>query len=423
MAMDSRALVPGTLIHNRYRILKVLGAGGFGVTYKVMDQKENTVAAMKEYMPLDAAYRPAGSVEVRAVSEAKRVQYEKFRQRFLEEAQTIYKFRGHPNIVEVKHLFYENNTAYYVMEYVDGMDLKQFLSKNGEKISWQMLAPIMAQVVSGLKPVHNAGMIHCDISPDNIFLVNAGQVKLLDFGAARSTLRGSIETSTIVAKPGYSPYEQMRASNMGPWTDVYALAVTIYRCITGEMVRDSNERINQDNTIWPSQMGVAIPSAQWEIALKKGLALRVEDRYQNVVDFWNDLNAGGFTTPVYSYAAGTMDNSSTYQAQPSGGYTSGGYPVLEGVQGVYAGKQIAVTSQFQMGVDPSQCGITFPPGTPGISRRHLRVWSANGKILIMDLGSTYGSWLSGRKMTAGLVYELLPGATVYLGGGQVFRAM
>jgi len=422
MAMDVRSLLPGTIIHNRYKVLQVLGAGGFGVTYRVTDMKENKVAAMKEYMPMDAAYRPAGSRDVRPISEAKRKQYEKFRQQFLEEAQTIYKFRGHPNIVEVTHLFYENNTAYYVMEYVEGMDLKKFLQKQGGKMSWNMLKPIIAQVVAGLKQVHSGGMIHCDISPDNIFLMNGGQVKLLDFGAARSTLRGSTETSVIVAKPGFSPYEQMRGKNMGPWTDVYALAVTIYRCITGDMVRDSNERIAHDNTIWPSQMGVAIPSAAWEKALKKGLALRVEDRYQNVMDFWNDLN-GGYTSPV---SKGYMPNTNsvpTYQAQGWDSYGSGGATALEGIQGVFAGRRINVTQPLQLGVDPSQCSITFPQGTPGISRRHLRVWPDGGSLMVMDLGSTYGSWISGKKMTPGLAYQLPPGGTVYLGGGQVFRAL
>jgi len=396
--MDIRALMPGTIVHNRYKIVKVLGAGGFGVTYRVMDQKENKVAAMKEYMPLDAAYRPVGSMEVRPISEGKRPQYEKFRQKFLEEAQTIYKFRGHPNIVEVKHLFYDNNTAYYVMEYVEGMDLRQFLNKQGEKIGWDMLRPIIAQVVSGLKQVHSGGMIHCDISPDNIFLMNSGSVKLLDFGAAKSTLRGMVETSVIVAKPGYSPYEQMRGKDMGSWTDVYALAVTIYRSITGKMVQDSQERIVNDTTIWPSQMGIAIPSAQWEMALKKGMALRSEDRFQNVMDFWNALNG-------------------------SSGVMEPGIIALMGVQGVYTGSKISVTQEMILGVDPSRCHVTIPVGTPGISRVHLRVWPSNGRVMAMDMGSTYGSWLDGKKMTPGLVYQTNPGSVLYLGGGQVFRVM
>ena len=428
MAMDVRSLLPGTVIHDRYKVEKMLGAGGFGVTYRVTDLKENKAAAMKEYMPLDAAYRPVGSKEVRPISESKRSQYEKFRQKFLEEAQTIYKFRGHPNIVEVKHLFYENNTAYYVMEYVEGMDLKQFLKKQGGRISWSMLSPIIAQVVSGLKQVHSGGMIHCDISPDNIFLMNAGTVKLLDFGAAKSTLRGSVETSVIVAKPGFSPYEQMRGKNMGPWTDVYALAVTIYRCITGEMVRDSNERIVSDNTIWPSQMGIAIPSVNWEKALKKGLALRVDDRYKTVTDFWNDLNGGVYTMPappgpsIPIYPNHQMGNGQTpnHTIQP---LSPSGEQVLQGLQGVYAGARLPISRELLLGVDHTKCHVTYPPGTPGISRVHLRIWPDNGRILVMDLGSTYGSWLDGKKMTPGLVYPMQLGSTLYLGGGQVFRSI
>ena len=411
MAGDLRALKPGTLVHNRYRVEKTLGAGGFGVTYRATDLKYNQIVAMKEYMPLDAAYRPAGSVEVYPVSEDMRPQYEKFRQRFLEEAQTIYKFRGHPNIVEVKHLFYDNNTAYYVMEYVEGMDLRQFLEQQGGRMSWNMLRPIIAQVVSGLKQVHNGGMIHCDISPDNIFLVKSGSVKLLDFGAAKSTLRGMVETSMIVAKPGYSPYEQMRGKDMGPWTDVYALAVTIYRCITGKMIQDSQTRIVNDTTIWPSQMGIAIPSGQWELALKKGMALRIEDRFSNVMDLWQ--NMGGTPQDI-----GTVDAGNS--AYVSGAYSAKG---IVGVQGVMTGMQIPVKGEMLLGVDPTRCQILIPAGTPGISRVHLRVWSANGKIMAMDMKSTYGSWLDGKRMAPGLVYQTEPGSVLYLGGGQVFRVV
>lgn len=417
-AMDTRSLKPGTIIHNRYRITKVLGAGGFGVTYQVMDLKENRIAAMKEYMPLDAAYRPVGAMEVRPISEGMRPQYEKFRQRFLEEAQTIYKFRGHPNIVEVKHLFYENNTAYYVMEYVEGMDLRKFLEKQGGKISWDMLRPIIAQVVGGLKQVHSGGMIHCDISPDNIFLMNSGAVKLLDFGAAKTTLRGMVETSVIVAKPGYSPYEQMRGKDMGPWTDVYALAVTIYRSITGTMVQDSNERIINDKTIWPSQMGIAVPPGSWEAALQKGMSLRKEDRFQNVMDFWYALGGSGVGGGHSASVGGG------HSASMGGGHSvSMGSSALVGLQGVFAGKQIPVSQEMILGVDHTRCHVTFPPGTPGISRVHLRVWAANGRVMAMDMGSTYGSWLDGKKMAPGLVYQTNPGSVLYLGGGQVLRIM
>lgn len=426
--MGRRELGPGTLVHNRYRVEQVLGSGGFGVTYRVMDLKENRVSAMKEYMPLDAAYRPMGRKEVRPISESKRGQYEKFRQQFLDEAQTIYQFRGHPNIVEVRHLFYENNTAYYVMEYVEGMDLGRFLRSQGGRVSWAMLRPIVAQVVSALKLVHSSGMIHCDISPDNIFLMNAGQVKLLDFGATRNTLRGTVDASVIVAKVGFAPVEQMRGRNMGAWTDIYALAVTIYHCVTGRLPPRAEERIVNDTTVWPSQMGVAVPSAQWEAALKKAMAVRAEDRYRSVVDFWNELTLEDATRPVFPsgpqpYLPSDSVSPPREEKLPNSAQPIGhGIPVLECVKGCYAGRKMPVRGELYLGVDGSKCDIVYPRGTPGISRVHLRIWPEEGRLMVMDMASTYGTWLGGKKMTPGLAYHLAPGSYVYLGGGQMFRA-
>lgn len=432
MVTDKRALQPGTLIHNRYRVERVLGAGGFGVTYQVTDTRDNCIAAMKEYMPMDIAYRPVGGKEVRPVTQEKKDFYEKFRKQFLDEAQTIYGFDGHPNIIQVRHLFYENNTAYYVMEYVTGMDLGKFLKKNGGSISWKALKPILYQVVSALKRVHERGKIHCDISPDNIFLLDNGQVKLLDFGAAKSTLRGEVETSVIVAKPAYAPYEQMKGTNMGPWTDIYALGVTIYSCVTGILPPKSEERIMNDHTVWPSAMGFPVPSQRWEPALKRAMALKREDRYQTVVEFWNGLTYGDMTqpvTPVYPYhfsdKQGTtvrLDNESGFVGKPAEIVPPVDYGLmLECLQGIMAGRRIPVKSDLVLGVDPSRCNLLMPVGTPGISRRHLRIWPENGRICIMDLGSTYGTWLNNRKMTPGLVYVAPPGSVIFMGRNEYFR--
>jgi len=436
MAGDKRALQPGTLIHNRYRVERVLGAGGFGVTYMVTDLKENCIAAMKEYMPMDIAYRPTGSKEVRPLTIENKAFYEKFGKQFLDEAQTIYEFDGHPNIIQVRHLFYENNTAYYVMEFVTGMDLSKFLKSQGGKLTWPMLKPIVAQVVSALKRVHERGKIHCDISPDNIFLLNSGQVKLLDFGAARSTLRGEVETSVIVAKAAYAPYEQMKGMNMGPWTDVYSLAVTIYSCITGTLPPKSEERILKDKTIWPSQMGVSIPSAAWERALQRAMALRRENRHQSVVDFWNELTAGDMTYPAYPSRPEQQSSPSRpvppgqertevtdIPGHAGGSRSSADAPILEGTQGVMTGRRIIVQQELILGVDPTRCNLVMPQGTPGVSRRHLRIWPVNGCIQVMDLGSTYGTWLNGKKMTPGLVYPMNPGSVLFLGKSELFRAM
>lgn len=406
MAVKKGGLPPGTLVHNRYKILQVLGTGGFGVTYKVHDLKENTISAMKEYMPNDISYRVPGSNQIRPIKEADRAMYVKFYQQFYKEAQCIYSLRGHPNIVEVKHLFQENNTVYYVMAYVDGMDLKTLIQQRGSTFRWEELRPMMHQVATGLMKVHATGIIHCDISPDNIFLMNNGRIILLDFGAAKSTLRGSVETSVIVEKSGFAPYEQIRGKNMNTWTDVHALAVTIYYCLTGRLVPDVRDRIVNDKIRMPSQMGIAVPSAAWEQALRKGMALKVEDRYATVTEFWAALNGAN----------------PRIQPNPQPNPTPQGRAELRGIQGVFANRSIPVTQEIRMGVDPGRCNLVFPLGTPGISRLHLRVWADREGILVMDMGSTYGTFINRAKLTPGNVYRLAPGSILLMGGGETFRA-
>ncbi len=397
--MLKRSLAPGTIIHNRYRVERVLGEGGFGVTYMVTDFKENRISALKEYIPADIAYRRPGSVQVLPKQDCEKA-FEQFRDKFLEEAQIIHRFRNHPNIIDVYHLFCENNAAYYAMEFIDGVDLCKFQDQNYQRLTWDILRPIVSQVVTALQAVHSSGMIHCDISPDNIFILNGGQVKLIDFGAAKSILHGN--SSVVLLKRGFAPPEQLTANGrLGPWTDIYALAVTIYRAFTGKMPPTAEDRLTSDRTIWPSELGIAAPSPQWEQVLKKAMALRVEDRYQNISDFWNDL--AGSTTSII------------------GQFSSQQSLILEGLRGVYAGARIPIQQETMLGTR-QDCVILYPAGTPGVSRVHMRVWPQDGVLMVMDMRSTYGTWIDNRQMTPGLAYPLRPGSVVYLGDGQMFRA-
>ena len=391
--MSARALPAGTVVHRRYRIQRTLGEGGFGVTYLVTDLKEGQTVAMKEYMPSDIASRRSGSVEVTPLPQHKE-SYERFRTRFLEEARIIYQYRGHPNIVRVMHLFYENNTAYYVMEFVKGMDLGKLLERNGQRLPWQTLRPIFSQVVTALAEVHRSGIIHCDISPDNIFILQGGQVKLIDFGAAKSVMKG--QSSVILLKRGYAPPEQLSANGqIGPWTDVYALAVTMYRCVTGKLPPNAEDRMMVDRTVWPSQLGVA-PSDQWEQALRGAMALRPDQRYQDAEQFWQDLNR----------------------------QTAAAVPAVVGRTGGYAGQRIPIQGEVLFGTDRSRCQILFPEGTPGIGRVHMRIWADEQGLMVMDMASGYTTQVAtgsqGRALTPGLAYPLPVGATVII-GGQSFQ--
>lgn len=422
MDTNKRALNPGTLIHNRYYIERVLGEGGFGVTYQVTDRKYNQIAAMKEYMPADIAYRRPGSVEVLARPDYT-TSYDQFREKFLKEAQIIYQYRGHPNIVDVRHLFYENNTAYYVMEFINGMDMAKYLKQNGQRLSWEALRPIISQVCAALQEVHRSGMIHCDIKPDNIFILNGGQVKLIDFGAAKSTIQG--RSSMMLLTRGFAPPEQLSAQGrIGPWTDIYALAVTIYRAYTGRMPPSAEERLGCDKTVWPSEMGIAAPSPYWEQVLRKAMALRVNDRYQSVGEFWADLSSAAPTSYSQVATSGAQFSGPTYTYADPADYDTpagtGGVPVLECIRGIFQSTRIPLQGEIIFGTNPNRCNFTFPPGSPGISKVHMRIWPEDGEVLIVDMGSTYGTWLNNQKMTPGLIYSLNPGEAIYLGDGQVF---
>lgn len=386
-----RALEPGKLVHGYYRIEKTLGEGGFGVTYLVTDTRDGRKYAMKEFFPDKMAFRDPKSDIVLPKKEYTD-SFNRFRQQFLDEARLIYKYRDHPGIIDVHKLFSGNNTAYYVMGYLDGGDLKSKIKSNGGTLPWNFLRPVLEQIVSALALIHRDGVTHCDISPDNIFVLNNGSAKLIDFGAAKSSL-GS-QNNEVFLKRGFAPPEQTRANgNIGPWSDIYALAVTIYYAYTGKMPPTSVDRQIDDRTVWPSQMGIPLPSDNWEYALRRAMAMRVEDRYHTVQEFWRDL----------------------------AGPPPGSGLVLEGVQGHCRGTRIPVNGTVVFGRDPAKCTVVFPPTAPGVSSRHMCVWNENGSLYAMDLNSTYGTWLGNNKMKPGLCYSLRPEDTLFFGANQMLR--
>ena len=225
--------------------------------------------------------------EVSPFSGEKKEYYNTGLNKFVNEAKSLAKFYALPGIVAVKDFFRENGTAYIVMEFVDGVTLKQRLAQLGGKMPADEALSMMRPLMKSLAQVHTTGIIHRDISPDNIMLTKSGEVKLLDFGAARDYV--SDNSKTVQLKPGYAPEEQYRTRGVqGPWTDVYALCATIYRMITGETPPESLERKSEDPIIPPSRKGAQITNLA-ENALLKGLAVMQKDRFQNVGALYNAL--------------------------------------------------------------------------------------------------------------------------------------
>ena len=237
-------LQPFSILAGKYLLGMAIGEGGFGITYIGMDLNLEMKVAIKEYYPNGCATRNRSeSNTVISYSSSMHDIFEEGREKFINEARLLAKCNNLPEIVSVKDFFKENHTAYIVMEYINGMTLKSYLKQNGGKLSAQKTLQMMQPVIHSLAKVHDMNLIHRDISPDNIMLCKDGAVKILDFGGARDYIFSTGKSMSIMLKPGYTPEEQYRAhGNQGPWTDVYALCATMYRCNTGTIPPESLER-------------------------------------------------------------------------------------------------------------------------------------------------------------------------------------
>ena len=298
MEENLHCLRKGTRLIGRYTIEGVLGQGGFGITYLGIDELHEKKVAIKEFFPQGIVTRNIeyqDTVTVTFVGE--KDNYEKGKERFLKEARTMAKFSKDEGIVKALDFFEINNTAYIVMEYLEGITLKQYLREN-QRIAPEDLIELLVPLIESLDEIHSQGMIHRDISPDNIMVLPDGRIKLMDFGAARDYTEFGEKSLSIVLKPGYAPPEQYQTHGVqGPWTDIYALCATMYKCITGENPPDAIERVMDDSLKKISEFGIAIPP-QEEAAIIKGMSVSAKDRYQDIKDFCEDLYGGYEETSV-----------------------------------------------------------------------------------------------------------------------------
>ena len=292
MEENLHCLRKGTRLIGRYTIECVLGQGGFGITYLGIDELHEKKVAIKEFFPQGIVTRNIeyqDTVTVTFVGEKEN--YEKGKERFLKEARTMAKFSKDKGIVKALDFFEINNTAYIVMEYLEGVTLKQYLREN-ERIAAEDLVELLVPLIEALDEIHSQGLIHRDISPDNIMVLPDGRIKLMDFGAARDYTEFGEKSLSIVLKPGYAPPEQYQTHGVqGPWTDIYALCATMYKCITGENPPDAIDRLVDDHLKKISAFGIPV-LPQIEEAIIKGMSVAAKDRYQNVGDFCEDLYGG-----------------------------------------------------------------------------------------------------------------------------------
>ncbi|MGB4336036.1 MAG: protein kinase [Chromatiaceae bacterium] len=317
------ALAVGRVLDGRYRVGRVLGHGGFGITYLAWDDNLQLRLAIKEYLPGDCASRAPDGISLAVYSGPAGELFAYGLDRFLEEARTLAHFDQHPDIVTVKNFFRAYGTGYCVMDYVAGITLRQYLDQQpGGRIGTKAALKLLMPVADALRAVHKAGLLHRDIAPDNIYLTQDGRIKLLDFGAARFAAGEHSKSLSIILKPGYAPEEQYRTrGKQGPWTDVYGLAATLYRAITGQVPPESLDRLDNDDLVPPSRLGIAITPGQ-EATLLKALAVRARDRIQDIQSLQRGLQADTQMEPRVSEPKPVEPPRQTHyprprQAQPS----------------------------------------------------------------------------------------------------------
>lgn len=279
---NSIYITPGTVINN-YLFGRVLGHGGFGITYIGMNLSNKEVVAIKEYFPTGQTTR--ASEQSVSVFSGREDFYKKGIKKFKEEAEVLKKFAGFPGIVDSKDFFECNNTAYSVMEYVEGITLKEYVEQKGGSIPFSHVQQILMPIMDALGEMHRYGIIHRDISPDNIYITVDKRIKLLDFGSARYANDQDNKSLSIIIKHGYAPKEQYYTKgNQGPWTDIYAVAATAYYALTGQTPQTSLERMEKDNVVHPSRIGADITIDEEQV-LMVAMSIKETDRYQNMKSF------------------------------------------------------------------------------------------------------------------------------------------
>jgi serine/threonine protein kinase len=284
--MNTHILPSGHLLHLRYSIQSCLGQGGFGITYLAYDQKLEQEVCIKELFVSGNSTR-GSNMTVQSQGKST-FSFQDFVQRFVQEARQLAKFQ-HPNIVRVLDIFQDNDTAYMVMEYVKGRTLKQKILMAGVMQESAAIL-LITQLLDAVQEVHQKGMLHRDIKPDNILVTDEGRVVLIDFGSAREFAEGKTSNQTAMITPGYAPPEQYSdRAKRGPFTDIYALGATMYYMLTGEKPLPATDR-SFEELVAPHRLNPKI-STQVSSAIMLAMELKPDYRFQNISEMKDAMNS------------------------------------------------------------------------------------------------------------------------------------
>ena len=297
---EKHHLQPHTILKGQYLVGCALGEGGFGITYIGWDMFLHIPVAIKEYFPSGVVIRDQGQHTVSVFAGKDEESFLQGRSSFFREAQKVAKFDNNVGVVSVKNCFLENGTAYIIMEYISGINLGAYAELHGGKLTFTETLKLLRTPILTLEELHRASTWHRDISPENLMLAKDGKVKLIDFGSAMESDREK-KTRVLMIRAGYSPVEMYSSTGEdGPYSDVYSMAATIYKLITGVTPPPATDRLDNDPLVPPSALGVKDISHAQEAALLKGMAVQVKSRYQTMEEFFDGLYGKNVPAPAPS---------------------------------------------------------------------------------------------------------------------------
>lgn len=431
------ALQNFTLLNKRYLTGKILGIGGFGITYIAKDISTNTLCAIKEYLPSELVSRNTQNQHIKVGSPSNAKIYAHGQKRFFEEAQMLSSFSNKKGIVKVFGYFRQNNTAYLVMEYLEGVTLRRLVASGKGPLRYETAYKILIDLSEALKKVHAKGVLHRDISPENIFLTKEEQVKLIDFGASRYYIGERSQNLSVVLKHGFAPIEQYASKgNQGPWTDIYALACTFYFTFSRTNVVSANDRLNGKTVLPLHRLNKSVPKEISRV-IEKAMEINPKSRHQDMFEFLQDLR-GTSRSDEYIDKDIVISSVET-EISPTPGFFSwirdimrrnfGGFsgamksvdrgkiPQIEGMCGPQKGMCWYLHSNVpvQLGRSGNHCEIVVRHSIR-ISRIHCILWydEVNGSFFIQDCSRNGTFAGNGEKFENGRRYMLDSGDEFYL---------
>ncbi|MCM1286987.1 MAG: FHA domain-containing serine/threonine-protein kinase [Clostridium sp.] len=430
MAEMTLELQENVCLEGRYIIKKIIGSGGFGITYKAYDNYNQKNCAIKELFPRGVVTRLADGITVSSLSPDKQRVFEHGKERFLEEAEILQRLGNVKAVVNVYDFFQENETCYFVMEYLEGINLGQLAKAKGGSLPWEAVADIVSDVGNVLVQVHRMNIFHRDISPDNIFITYQGIVKLIDFGNAKNIVRADGDRLSVVLKPGFAPLEQYSTSGpQGTFTDVYSLACTMYFILTGKKLPDAMDRVKGVRYATLKQLGYP---EYISAAVDKALTLRYRERTQTIQEFLNDLrlnykvrkpdernlphgNKPSVDDKGKAWLQTTM-TSTTVQIKAA----KTPIPVIDVLSGRQAGMKykLPVNTKVIIGRNETMAHIVIKEDLY-ISKSHCEIFfDSMENVFYMVDHSTNGTYVEGKKLVKDNIYQVPVGSRVLLGGNR-----